>query len=94
MYFGFPEDKIPGTLRTNCSGWKVKIKRGKCKISRALRLVDGIYPCQLTVDVGPLKKGGSGKSEIRGQRSEVRTGNYRVFCFLSRHRRVNFCFGV
>ncbi len=61
--FGFPEDKIPGTFRTNCPGWKVKIKGVMCKVSRALRLVDGIYPYQLTADVGFLKKGGSGKSK-------------------------------
>ncbi len=61
--FGFPEDKILGTFRTNCHGWKVKIKRAKCKVSWALRLVDGIYLYQLTADVGPLKKGGSGKSK-------------------------------
>ncbi len=62
--FGFPEDKILGTFRTNCSGWKVKIKRIKCKVSWALRLADGIYTYyQLTADVGPLKEGGSGKSK-------------------------------
>ncbi len=70
--FGFPVGKILGTFRTNCPGWKVKIKRVKCEVSRALRLADGIYTYQLTVDplrrgnaanVGPLKKGGSGKSE-------------------------------
>jgi hypothetical protein len=27
--FGFPEDKILGTFRTNCPGWKVKIKEAK-----------------------------------------------------------------
>jgi len=27
--FGFPEDKIPGTFRTNCPGWKVKINENK-----------------------------------------------------------------
>jgi hypothetical protein len=67
--FGFPENKIPGTFRTNCPGWKVKIKG---KVSWTLRLVDEIYPYQLTADplrrgnaanVGPLKKGGSGKSK-------------------------------
>ncbi len=61
--FGFPEDKILGTFRTNCPAWKVKIKVAKCKVSWALRLADGIYTYQLTVDVGPLKKGGSGKSK-------------------------------
>ncbi len=61
--FGFPEDKILGTFRTNCPAWKVKIKRAKCEVSRALRLVDEIYPYQLTADVGFLKKGGSGKSK-------------------------------
>ena len=80
---------------TNCPAWKVKIKGAKCKVSWALRLVDGFYTYQLTVDVGPLKKGGSGKSEIRNQRSEVRgqrselkivlrkesPGLYSVFCF-------------
>ncbi len=55
MDFGFPEDKIPGTFRTNCPGWKVKIKEAKCKVSRALRLADEIYPYQLTADVGFLK---------------------------------------
>ncbi len=72
MGFGFPEDKIPGIFRTNCPGWKVKIKGAKCKVSWALCLVDEIYPYQLTVDplrrgnaanVGLLKKEGSGKSE-------------------------------
>ena len=63
MDFGFPEDKIPGTFRTNCPAWKVKIKGAKCKVSRVLRLADGIYPYQLTADVGFLKKGGSGKSK-------------------------------
>jgi len=61
--FGFPEDKIPGTFRTNCPGWNVKIKRAKCKVSWALRLADGNCTYQLTADVGPLKKGGSGKSK-------------------------------
>ena len=73
--FGFPENKIPGTFRTNCPGWKVKIKG---KVSWALCLVDEIYPYQLAAEplrrqprqrristggsatnVGPLKKGGS-----------------------------------
>ncbi len=75
MDFGFPEDKIQGTFRTNCPGWKIKIKGVKCKASRALRLGDEISPYQLTADAGPLKKGGSGKSEIRGQRPEVRSQN-------------------
>jgi hypothetical protein len=61
--FGFPEDKIPGTFRTNCPGWKVKIKGAKCKVSWASRLAGEIYPYQLTADVGPLKKGGSDKSK-------------------------------
>ena len=61
--FGFPEDKILGTFRTNCPGWKVKIEGVKCKVSCALRLVNGIYTYQLTADVGPLKKGDSGKSK-------------------------------
>jgi len=61
--FGFPEDKITGAFRTNRPGWKVKIKGAKCKVSWALRLADEIYPYQLTVDIGPLKKGGSGKSK-------------------------------
>ncbi len=61
--FGFPEDKILGIFRTNCPGWKVKIKGVKCKVSWALRLVNGIYTYQLKADVGPLKKGGSGKSK-------------------------------
>jgi len=61
--FGFPVGKIPGTFRTNCPGWKVKIKGAKCKVSRALRLADEIYPYQLTVDVVFLKEGGSGKSK-------------------------------
>ena len=65
--FGFPEDIIPGIFRTNCPGWKVKIKGVKCKVSLALRLAEEIYPHQLTVDAGPLKKGGSDKSKIRGQ---------------------------
>ncbi len=63
MDFGFPEGKILGTFRTNCPGWKIKIKEAKCKVSWALRLADGIDPHQLTPDVGPLKKGGSGKSK-------------------------------
>ncbi len=63
MDFGFPEDNILGTFCTNCPAWKVKIKRAKCKVSWALRLADGIYTYQLTADVGPLKKGGSGKSK-------------------------------
>ena len=54
MDFGFPEDKIPGIFRTNCPGWKVKIKGAKLKVSLALRLVDGIYPYQLTAD--PLRR--------------------------------------
>ncbi len=71
MDFGFPAGKIPGIFRTNCPGWKVKIKGVKCKVPWALRLADEIYPYQLTADplrrgnaanVGPLKKGGSGKS--------------------------------
>ena len=41
MDFGFPEDKILGTFRTNCPAWKVKIKGVKGKVSRALRLADG-----------------------------------------------------
>ena len=61
--FGFPEDKILGTFRTNCPAWKVRIKRAKCKVSWALRLADVIYPYQLTADVGFLKEGGSGKSK-------------------------------
>jgi len=61
--FGFPEDKIPGTFRTNCPAWNVKIKEAKCKVSWALRLADEIHTYQLTADVGPLKKGGSGKSK-------------------------------
>ncbi len=72
MDFGFPEDKIPGTFRTNCSGWKVKIKEAKCKVSWVLRLAGEIYPYRLTADplrrgnatnVGPLKEGGSDKSK-------------------------------
>ncbi len=63
MDFGFPAGKIPGIFRTNCPGWKVKIKGAKCKVSWALRLAGGIYPYQLTADVGFLKKGGSGKSK-------------------------------
>ncbi len=55
MDFGFPEDKIPGIFRTNCPGWKVKIKGVKCKVSWALRLAGGIYTYQLTVD--PLQRG-------------------------------------
>ncbi len=48
------------------------VKGAKCKVSWALRLADGIYTYQLTADplrrgnaanVGPLKKGGSGKSK-------------------------------
>ena len=62
MDFGFPEDNITGTFRTNCPGWKVKIK-GKVQSFWALRLADWIYPYQLTADVGPLKEGGSGKSK-------------------------------
>jgi hypothetical protein len=54
--FGFPAGEILGTFRTNYPGWKVKIKGAKCKASRALRLGDGIYPYQLTADVGFLKK--------------------------------------
>jgi len=61
--FGFPENKIIGTFRTNCPGWKVKIKGAKCKVSWALRLGDGIYPYQLTADIGLLKEKGSGKSK-------------------------------
>ena len=88
--FGFPEDKILGTFRTNCPAWKVKIKRAKCKVSRALCLANEIYPYQLTADplrrgnaanVGPLKKGGSGKSEIRGQKSAFYI-LYSIFCLL------------
>ena len=52
MDFGFPEDKILGTFRTNCPGWKVKIKGAKCKVSWALRLSGKIYPYQLAADVG------------------------------------------
>ncbi len=52
--FGFPEDKILGAFRTNCPGWKVKIEGAKCKVSWALRLVDEIYPYQLTAD--PLRR--------------------------------------
>ncbi len=63
MGFGFPEDKIPGTFHTNCPAWNVKIKETKCKVSWALRLADEICTYQLTADVGPLKKGGSGKSK-------------------------------
>ncbi len=55
MDFGFREDKNPGIFRTNCPGWKVKIKGAKCKVSRALRLADEIYPYQLTAD--PLRRG-------------------------------------
>ena len=71
MDFGFPEDKILGTFRTNCPAWKIKIKRAKCKVSWLLRLADGVCTYQLTADplrrgnaanVGFLKKGGSGKS--------------------------------
>jgi hypothetical protein len=70
--FGFPEDKIPGTFRTNCPARKVKIKEAKCKVFWALRLASVIYPYQLTGDplrcgnaanVGFLKKGGSDKSK-------------------------------
>jgi len=63
--FGLPEDKNPATFRTNCPGWKVKINVNEkmCKVSWALRLRDKICPCQLTADVGLLKKGGSGKSK-------------------------------
>ncbi len=64
MDFGFPEDKIPGTFRTNCPAWKVKIKGVKGKVSWALRLANGIYPYQLTADVGPLKKGGGVKKDL------------------------------
>ncbi len=78
--FGFPAGKIPGIFRTNCPGWKVKIKGVKGKAPRALRLADEIYPYQLTVDVRPLKKGGSGKSEIRGQKSELKIIVYPTFC--------------
>ncbi len=63
MDFGFPAGKIPGIFRTNCPGWKVKIKGVKCKVPRALRFSDEIYQSQLTADVGFLKKGGSGKSK-------------------------------
>ena len=64
VYFGFPEDKILGTFRTNCPGWKVKIKGVKCKVSWALRLAGEVYPYQLTGDVGFLKKGGSSVSNL------------------------------
>ncbi len=60
---GFLEDKILGAFRTNCPGWKVKIKGAKCKVSWALRLADGVYPYQLTADVGLLKNGNSSKSK-------------------------------
>ncbi len=55
MDFGFPEDKIPGTFCTNCPGWKVKIKGVKCKVPRALRLADEIYPYQLTANISFLE---------------------------------------
>ena len=80
MDFGFPEDKILGTFHTNCPAWNVKIKETKCKVSWALRLAGGIYTYQLTVDVGPLKKGGSGKSKIRGQKSDLKIVLSSVFC--------------
>jgi hypothetical protein len=59
-------------LRTKSGALSVQIvPAGRVRLTRtrkgqgfrALRLADGIYPYQLTADVGFLKKGGSGKSE-------------------------------
>jgi len=40
-----------------------RFKEAKRKVSWASRLAGGVYPYQLTADVGFLKKGRSGKSK-------------------------------